>query len=172
MSVFLGVTNENFDENFLPSARSLAISKTVFKKIEGLPKDLNGTAEDTKFNLNIIKNGYTIYRKKDAFVFWPMPNSISYFSKKIFNYALGDAKSKIWWHPVKKFQTHNIKILTIFLRYIFFVSLIFVDIRLFLVFLLLYSCFSFNKAGLWGIPLQFVSDFSVMLGFLYGLIRK
>lgn len=172
MSTFLGVVPEKFDDKFLPSARSLAILKTVFKKIGGFPKDLNGTAEDTKFNLNIIENRYVIARNKEAVVFWIMPKSIFDFSRKIFNYALGDVKSKIWWHPIKKFNTHNIKALSVFLRYLFFVSMFFIDTRLFLVFILLYSGLSFSKAGLWGMPLQFVSDFSIMLGFLYGLITK
>ena len=83
-------------------------------------KKMGDTAEDTVFNINLIKAGAKFVVAKDAFVDWQMPRKISDFGFKIYRYAKGDAISAIWWHPVKKWQTHNLKILTIFVRYILF----------------------------------------------------
>jgi cellulose synthase/poly-beta-1,6-N-acetylglucosamine synthase-like glycosyltransferase len=162
-SVFLGVKERDMDSDFMPSARSMAFTKNIWKKARGFPESLNDTAEDTLFNLNLVRLNAKFKVAKDAIVDWQMPETILEFAKKIRNYAKGDAKSGIWWHPIKKWKTHNIKILTIYLRYILF--LIFPWLIIF------YLIFAFNKAGLWGIILQVISDFSVMLGFVSGILK-
>ena len=163
MRFYLGVSPRKFDKNFMPSARSMAFTKTIWKKAGGFPEKLDNTAEDTLFNVNLIKAGAKFVVAKDAIVDWQMPDSIKNFYLKIKNYAQGDAESGIWWHPVKKWQTHNIKILTIFLRYILFV--------LFPWLILIYIIYSYYKAGLWGIILQFTSDFAGIIGFSHGILQ-
>ena len=147
----------------MPSARSMAFTKTIWKKAGGFPEKLDNTAEDTVFNINLVKAGAKFVVCKDAIVDWQMPDSIFNFYLKIFNYARGDAQSGIWWHPVKKWQTHNIKIMTIFLRYILFLYFPWL--------ILIYILFSFFKAGLWGIVLQFVSDIAGIIGFTHGILQ-
>ncbi len=161
--MFLGVSTKDMDSDFMPSARSMAFTKTIWKKAGGFPEKLDNTAEDTLFNVNLIKAGAKFVVAKDAIVDWQMPDSIKNFYLKIKNYAQGDAESGIWWHPVKKWQTHNIKILTIFLRYILFV--------LFPWLILIYIIYSYYKAGLWGIILQFTSDFAGIIGFSHGILQ-
>lgn len=118
LSVFIGITPEKFDDHFLASARSLAFRKSLWQKVGGFPEGIKDTAEDTLFNYNIIKTGARIVRVKDAIVYWQLPLTFIEAYKKMYLYAKGDAKSGIWWHPVKKFSTHNIKISFIYLRYI------------------------------------------------------
>lgn len=167
MTIFLGTQNPNSE--FLPSARSMAFTKTIWKKAGGFPKKMGNTAEDTLFNINLIKAGAKFKTVKNAIVDWQMPKTIydfgynNSFALKIYGYAKGDAESGIWWHPVKKIQTHNIKILTIFLRYILFV--------LFPWLILIYIIYSYYKAGLWGIILQFTSDFAGIIGFTHGILQ-
>lgn len=172
-SIFLGVKQQDIKEDFMPSARSMAFTKSIWKKAGGFPESLNDTAEDTVFNLNLIKVGAKFTVAKNAVVDWYIPNSIYDFAKKIYKYAKGDVESGIWWHPVKKIKTHNIKTLTIFLRYLLFifVSINFGNIYL-LILIGLYAFWAYNKAGVWGIVMQFVSDFSVMIGFIMGLLGK
>lgn len=162
-SVFLGVKQEDINSDFLPSARSMAFTKSIWKKAGGFPENLDGTAEDTVFNIKFLNAGVKFVVAKKAIVDWHMPSSIREFSLKIFNYARGDAQSGIWWHPVKKWRTHNLKILTIFLRYILFVLYPWLTF--------LYIIFAFYKAGVYGILLQFISDFGCIIGFSHGLLQ-
>ncbi len=171
-SVFLGVSEKNIDSDFLPSARSMAFTKTIWKKAGGFPENLNDTAEDTIFNLNLLKAGAKFVVAKNAVVDWYMPENIFLFMKKVKNYAKGDAQSGIWWHPVKKWQTHNIKVLTIFVRYML---LVFVFVNLGYGYLGgivgIYMLYAYRKAKLWGVALQIVSDFACMTGFLSGVLQ-
>lgn len=170
-SVFLGVKQGNMNGDFMPSARSMAFTKSMWKKAGGFPEDLKDTAEDTVFNLNLLKAGAKFVTAKTAVVDWEMPESISKFYLKIKNYAHGDAQSGIWWHPVKKWQTHNIKVLSIILRYLVLVISYFASQPLFWLLAICYLLFAFKKAGLWGILLQLTSDFACIIGFSHGILQ-
>ncbi len=106
-----------------------------------------------------------------------MPETISNFQFKIYNYAKGDAESKIWIFPGKGLASHNIKALLVLVRYLLGLSLLvfgFVYSPLWLycfIAILLYGFWAYRKAGLWGIILQFTSDFAVMAGFVSGLLK-
>ena len=171
-SIFLGVNQDNMDNDFMPSARSMALTKSVWKKAGGYPENLDDTAEDTVFNLNLLKAGAKFVTAKNAVVDWEMPNSIYDFGFKIYGYAKGDAKSGIWWHPVKKWRTHNLKVLTIFLRYLLFLFVLLEFGYLYLfVAIGIYFFWAYSKAGLWGILLQLTSDFACIIGFSHGILQ-
>ena len=186
-SVFLGIHPEDFNINFLPSTRSIAFRRRAWEKIGGFPEKLIDTAEDTVFNYRAIKEGLSFARVKNARVEWKMPTDFSEGIRKIFYYAKGDAKSGIWFYPLKGLVSHNIKALSIFIRYLigfFLLVLGFTKPMMLLVlFLLLILCsfWSFRKvyikvgdlrAGLWGVVVQFASDFAVMSGFLSGVLGR
>ena len=187
LSVFLGVNPSKFDYNFVASARSLAFTKGLWEKVGGFPECLKGTAEDTLFNYKIIKLGARIARVKNAVVYWKLPQTYGEAVNKMYLYAKGDALSGIWWHPLKGFSTHNLKILFIYFRYLTFFVLSF--LTLFYQFLELplvlgivfYIFWSVKKvyvatrsliAGFFGVILQLSSDMAVMAGFLAGMISK
>lgn len=187
LSFFLGVLPSQFDVNFLPSTRSVAIKKELWLKVGGFPEKLTDTAEDTVFNYKVVQSGANIARVKNAVVEWEMPGSLREAFSKMFLYARGDAKSKIWWHPTKKLSSHNIKILFVFGRYaigLVGIILAFKYSLLWLVLtmgLFLYIFWSFRKVyvkfenykvSTWGIILQFTSDFAVMTGFLTGIFAR
>jgi cellulose synthase/poly-beta-1,6-N-acetylglucosamine synthase-like glycosyltransferase len=176
-SIFLGVKSSDMSDGFMPSARSMAFTKTIWKKAGGFPEKLGNTAEDTLFNVELLKVGAKFVTAKKAIVDWYLPNNIRDFALKIYGYAKGDAESNIWWHPVKKWRTHNLKIMTVFARYVVGL-LLFALIFQYTVFTLylyilisLYLLFAFIKARIWGIVLQFISDFAVMAGFLRGILK-
>jgi glycosyltransferase involved in cell wall biosynthesis len=187
LSFFLGVLPSQFDVNFLPSTRSVAIKKELWLKVGGFPEKLTDTAEDTMFNCKVVQSGANIARVKNAIVEWGMPRTLREAFNKMFYYAKGDAKSKIWWHPTKKLSSHNIRILFVLGRYVvglIIVILAFMNPLLWLVLVLglsLYVFWSFRKVyiefgdykvGMWGVILQFTSDFAVMAGFLTGIFAK
>lgn len=188
MSVFLGTAPHNFDVSFLPSTRSIAFRKSVWQGIGGFPESAVGAAEDTVFNYNLLKSGVKLARVKNAIVEWGMPGDIKEFFWKIFNYAKGDAKSKIWLFPGKSLTSHNIKALSIVLRYLFaiilFIYCLTVNAPLLLVWFLgflVYLFWAFRKVliekgkvevAIWGPVLQIVCDCGVMGGFLSGLLKR
>ena len=184
MRFYLGVSPRKFDKNFMPSARSMAFTKTIWKKAGGFPEKLSGAAEDTLFNVNLIKAGAKFVTAKNAVVEWGMPTTIFNFFVKdgffflIFNYAVGDGQAGIWWHPVKRFQSHNIKILSIYPRYIIGLLLLVLSFKfsvfalLLYILITLYLLYSYKKAGIYGPILQLVSDIAVMTGFIRGIMWK
>ncbi len=184
LSVYLGIPPHKFDDNFLASARSLAFTKDLWKKVGGFPEDIKDTAEDTIFNYRICRSGAKIIRVKDAIVYWELPYNLLDGLFRIYRYARGDAQSNIWWHPVKKLNTHNIKISLIYLRYFFGLSLLLLSAKvpdfsyIFLLCFVFYLFWAFKKvylashdwkAGVYGIVLQTSSDVAVMLGFFRGI---
>jgi len=186
-SIFLGVSPDNFDVSFWPSARSMAFRKKVWEEIGGFPDEERNSAEDTYFNYSALKLGMKYARVKNAIVEWGMPDTISDFQSKIYNYAKWDIKTKVWNFPGKGIMSHNIKALSIFLRYIFLLSLLVFSFTApylfayFLIFLFAYFIWSFRKVflqfrevkiALWGPVLQVTSDFGVMSGFLAGILGR
>ncbi len=186
-SVFLGTRPKDFDISFLPSTRSIAFTKQIWEKIGGFPEGVIGAAEDTVFNYKLIKNGAKISRMKNAVVEWGMPGSIKDFRSKIYEYAKGDAKSKIWIFPGKSFASHNIKVLFVLLRYVLGFSLLVLSFKFpfllayLLFFFFFYLIYAFRKiylefrdyrVAIWGPILQIVSDLSVMGGFVSGILNR
>ena len=187
ISVFLGKTPSQFGVNFLPSTRSIAFRKEAWEKIGGFPeKDIN-TAEDTDFNYKAIKMGMKYSRVKSAIVEWGMPSSIKAGLKKLHDYAEWDARYGIWWHPAQRLASHNIRVLSIFGRYLTGLLVLYLTIttRLSPIWLILgifaYSFWAFRKVyveygnwqvGIWGIILQYASDFAVMTGFIGGIAGR
>lgn len=176
---FGGVLPSQFDAGFLPSTRSVAFRKNVWEDVGGFPEEQAGAAEDTVFNFKLLKQHKKISRVKDAVVEWGMPTSINDFQLAIYNYAKGDAQSKIWLFPGKGLASHNIKAIFVFLRYglglflLFYALLSSPPVSLYLsILIFLYALYAYRKAGLWGVILQVTSDIAVMLGFISGLLLK
>lgn len=185
-AAFHGVTKNKYkSKTFMPSARSLAIRKSTFLKIGGFNEQLYRAGEDTLLNYNLVKNNIPIVRAQKAIVYWKAPDTITRFMKKSYYYALGDAQTGIWWDPVKKFRTHNIKILSLYSRYSLFITLLLLSflssvfVPAFIATIFLYFMWSIWKMrdDIHGktrllIPfMQVCSDMSVIFGFAKGLLR-
>ena len=171
-SVFLGTLQKDINDDFMPSARSMALTKSVWKKAGGFPEELENTAEDTVFDVRLLNVGAKFTVVKDAVVDWSLPENLFGFIKSIYNYAKGDAESGIWWHPTKRLKTHNLKILTIFARYLaFFLIYSIFDYRILGLVLVVYMLFANSKAKYWGIILQFTSDIAGIIGFSHGILQ-
>ncbi len=185
LSTFIGVTPDKFDDRYLASARSLAFKKSLWENVGGFPENIKDTAEDTLFNFNIIKTGARIVRVKDAIVYWQLPESLTEGFKKMYLYARGDARSGIWWHPVKGLSTHNLKVMFVYFRYFVALNLILfwsiyrvlelpillgIIFYMFWAFRKVYMRTGSLKAGLCGVLVQFASDIAVMTGFISGLL--
>lgn len=122
---YVGVTPVSYNSKiFLPSARSIAFTKTAWKKVSGFRENLSGAGEDTAFAHDLLKKHIPITRVKSAVVDWEVPKTVKEFFNKIANYARGDVQTKIWHYPSISKTSHNIKILSVFVRYLAFLLLI------------------------------------------------
>lgn len=164
--------------NFLPSSRSMAIRKSIFKKAGEFPKNfpLN---EDYVFAHSLKRRGYKFYFTKKAIAFWkPRENLLKAF-KMFYYFALGDALSDIF-RP---------KVILVFLRYLVGIWLTIISyylspafmIRLISYILSIYIAWSIIKnyryikksqAFIFLPLLQFTSDIAVMIGTSVGFVKS
>jgi glycosyltransferase involved in cell wall biosynthesis len=187
MGVFFGVMPRNFDIHFLPSTRSMAFRKSAWEEVGGFPESRENSAEDTDFNYKAVKLGLKYARVKNAIVEWGMPESLTDFFYKIQSYAKWDVQYGIWWHPSQGLASHNIKALSVLLRYLVAISLLFLSLKfvylfpILIVLSLIYLIWSFRKVqvafgdskiGIYGPVLQITADFAVMSGFIKGIIGR
>lgn len=188
LSVYLGIPPKRFDENkFLPSARSMAFKKSLWERIGGFNEKLERAGEDTLFNYQAIKIGAKFVRVKDALVDWEVPNSLWVGIKKFYVYAKGDVQAGIWWHPTQRVSTHNLKIASIFIRYLIGAILIVLSIDynwlLYIVFFgfffyLFWSVWKMRdvatdyRTRLWLPIVQITSDIAVISGTTLGLLKS
>jgi len=84
----------NWDE-FLPSARSIAIKKSLWLRVGGFPEYLTLTGEDTLFDINYRKaSGMWIFNRK-SIIYWNPPRTEDEAHKLAFHYGKGDGESGI-----------------------------------------------------------------------------
>lgn len=164
--------------NFLPSSRSMAFRKLIWKKVGGFPKDYSSN-EDYVFAKRLKKNNARIYFKKNAIVFWLPRRNIFQTFVMFFRFALGDAQAGIL-RP---------KVLILLARYIFgawiliyslYFSLYFM-LQLIFYILLIYIIWSIwknykyvkDKAALFYLPLiQFTADIAIIFGTILGFFKS
>lgn len=187
MRLYLGVHPKRFNPfTFLPSARSVAFKKEVWEKVGRYDEKLEKGGEDTKFFVSCVKNQIRITRVGDARVIWEETKhfTLKDFFFKIFNYAKGDAQTKIWIYPIAGVMSHNIKILFVFIRYLLGLGLLIISftnppffyfvLGLFVLYIF-WSVWKFRdisnscRVRVWIPIIQIVSDMAVMLGFSYEL---
>ncbi len=188
LSVFLGIPRERFDQNkFLPSARSIAFKKTLWKKIGGFNEKLERAGEDTQFNYEALKLGAKFVRVKDALVDWEVPKNLWEGLRKFYIYAKGDVQAGIWWHPTQRISTHNLKIFSVFVRYAVGIMLFALAFKyeilgfILALFILAYFVYPIWKmrdvvtdfrARLWLPIMQIGSDIAVVAGTSRGLLKS
>jgi len=105
--------NKNVNEkNFVPTTRSLLIEKNLWQSLGGLNEKLE-LSEDYQLILKIKKEKIEMAFAKKAVVYWYPPNDFKSFLKKISAFAKSDIEAGII-RP---------KVLSIFMRYLFFLIL-------------------------------------------------
>ncbi len=187
LSCYLGILPQKLNPaNFLPSARSIAFKKEIWQKVGGFSEKLEMAGEDTLFNYQAKKLGAKFVTVPEAVVDWELPKGWSEAMKKFYIYAKGDGQASIWWHPSQRLSTHNLKISSVYARYLVFLLLFILGFYLkSLWFFLLITFFAYlvwavNKnykfvsrtKALFYLPvIQIISDFCVMAGFLKGALK-
>ena len=90
-------------KTFLPSGRSVAMTKAIFTKVGGYPESLKRAGEDSLFDYNVKAAGAQLAFVPEAFVTWVAPQTWRQSFWTIFNYARGDAEggTLFWRHYVQ-----------------------------------------------------------------------
>lgn len=162
---------------FLPASRSMAFRKSVWEKAKGfdVKYSLN---EDYVFAKKLQKMETTIVFNSDAIVYWIPRSTFADAYTMFYRFAQGDSQARIF-RP---------KVLSIFLRYGIFLSILLLatitDSKVFLLqFIILmgfyigwsiqknYKYVEDPKAIAYLPLLQFTSDFAVMSGTIRGVFR-
>src|SRR6185369_5555773 len=99
-------------DDFLPATRSVAFTKSVWKKVGGFDEKLSHN-EDYVFANRLKDNGAKIVFAKDAIVYWLPRNTFKEAFIMMFRFAFGDAES----------QMSRDKVILVFARYLFYVYL-------------------------------------------------
>lgn len=82
-------------KNFLPSARSSAFTREIWRTIGGFPEWLSLTGEDTYFALEMKKYASRWAFVPEAFAEWQAPKTSLAYWKKIYNWCVGDGESGV-----------------------------------------------------------------------------
>ena len=95
---FTCVRDWNFNvDTYLPSSRSLALTKKIWKKAGKYPEQL-ARCEDLVFAENVKRVSKHWVVKKEAQVIWHQPKNLSELSDKVYGYANGDLDAKYERH--------------------------------------------------------------------------
>jgi len=93
LSTAIGLTMvfviEEVGLDFVPSARSMAFHKTLWKGVGGFPEDVQ-FAEDTAFDEALIAAGYHPVFTPDAVVEWRPPSGLISQARTMFSWGRGD----------------------------------------------------------------------------------
>lgn len=175
---YVVVMEDKIRGEFLPATRSMAFRKSIWRRIGGFDESLSHN-EDYAFAFKIKKSGFVIRFKKDAIVYWSPRKNIKEAFIMFFRFAYGDIQANIL----------RDKVIFIFLRYIFALYLIILNLimksyplvaftALLFLFYILWSIYKNYKyinsyeAFLYLPLLQFASDIAVLAGTSMGLIEK
>lgn len=82
---------------FLPSARSVAMTRDVFERAGGYPEHLTDAGEDSLFDIRLKKVATKLAFVPTARVRWKAPGSYLGMFRMITRYARGDAEGEMFW---------------------------------------------------------------------------
>lgn len=95
------VLEEALEGGFLPSARSMAFTKSAFSKAGGFPEDLE-VSEDTAFDEAMERAGFTFVFRPDAIVDWVPPHGFRQQAKVLWTWSRSDGVAGIRSYGYKR----------------------------------------------------------------------
>ncbi len=164
LAPFVVVMPDKLDKKtFLPSSRSIAFRRSAWEKAGQYPEHLR-YCDDLVFAKN-LKQKTKLIVKPQAIVYWYQADNLIQFFKQIKNYASGDVQAK--------YQPHLKKILTTFGRYLIFISLPIIFPFYLLWPIIKHFRYVNHPLAIIYLPiLQITADIGIMLGSLYGLLKR
>lgn len=179
LSAYTCAMEDKLDKNiFLPSSRSIAFKKMVWKKIGGYREDLD-TCEDLVFAKQLKKRGFCFSLAKEAVVYWPQRKNLIEAYLQFYNYAKGDGMARYFRPQTPLLFVRYILGGILFITFLIFRSHFILNIVQ--ISLLAYIFWAISKnykyvkslQAIFYLPLiQFTSDIAVMMGTVSGLLTQ
>ncbi len=166
-------------DKFMPTTRSVLLTKSAWKQLNGFREDLT-VSEDFDFFLRAKQDNLKFAFAREALVGWLPRRSLSEFANMIFKFAQGDTYAGIIRNRVKLLFARYAIALAFLLYLIFIYQAAFGKILLVYGFgLLTYLIWAISKnfryarQGWYWLPvLQLTADVCVMAGSLVGWLRR
>lgn len=166
-------------KNFIPTTRSVLLTKQTWEKLGGFNEKLS-LNEDFEFFYKAKQQNLKFAFTKDALVGWLPRRNLVEFSKMIFRFAQGDVQAGIIRSKVQLLFGRYILVILAVLFLIFFTQISFLRLVLILSFWLgIYLLWAIQKnlqyapQGWYWLPvLQITADLVVMAGSLKGVMGK
>lgn len=160
---YLGKYPYEMKTGFLPSARSMIVTKQAWENVGGFPEQLT-TCEDLTFAAKLATK-YTIHLAPDAVVSWKVPKNLEEFFDRVASYSQGDVIA--WYQP------HVRKILFTYIRWIILVLIPFL-LPIYMILKVFYFRVRTGRfMSMWRvIVVSIVGDFGVMWGAIRALILR
>ena len=103
--IMLGPQLDELDpQHFMPSSRSLALTKTAWENAGGNPEWLTITGEDTLFDLELKRCCSNWAFVPQAIVEWQGPQTVPDYWRKVYFWSMGDGESGVdvdrYWHSL------------------------------------------------------------------------
>ncbi|OGM33241.1 hypothetical protein A2803_00115 [Candidatus Woesebacteria bacterium RIFCSPHIGHO2_01_FULL_44_21] len=186
VSPFIGVTSKMLDpRSYMPTGRSMAIRKKIWKDLHGYSEDLQWSGEDNLFNYKLLQKGIRIERVPEALVYWHAPKTFGESARKIFSYTAGISQTGTWRHPCESLATVNTNIPAVYLKWA--LGMLCFGLSFYSLFFLYITTLGFTVyvfGSLWGkreevtdqmalmlVPVvQIITDLSVIAGFASGFV--
>ncbi len=178
LSTYTCVMEENVTDSFLPSSRSVAFKKIVWRKEKGYPEDLD-TCEDLFFARKLKRKGYKFFVNKKAVVYWPQRKNLFQAFHQFFSYAKGDGMALYvrWQTPLL-----YLRVIASVILFLMFLNTRSIVVLLMIVMLFfLYVVWSIiknyryvkNRMAIFYLPLlQITSDVAVFFGMTFGFFGR
>jgi len=125
---------------FIPSSRSIAFQKEVWKAVDSYPEWLSLAGDDLVFGMKLKAKGFIWKIVDKPYVYWLRYNSFSGYNKESFRYGLGDGEAGV------NIRNSIVLFLESSLRLMFLVSIVFLVFGfIWSILFLLLSCFGFRS---------------------------
>ena len=166
-------------KTFMPTTRSVLITKTAWQKLEGFNTALSKN-EDYDFFYRARLHNIPIAFAKEALVGWIPRHNWAQFIKMIYNFAQGDLEAGIIRPKVKLLFGRYFLVILAIAWLVFFRGMSFTNLLPALLFWLgvyllwaIYKNVRYAPQGWYYLPMmQLVADFAVMAGSVVGLINR
>lgn len=104
-----------FEKNWLPSSRSVAFKKEVWRQVGGYPEWIP-LCEDVIFDLKIFKARVGIEYVREALVFWRPRTTLKKYFKQLFGYTRSDGQGKLWFkRQIIRYVFYSVNIILLYL---------------------------------------------------------
>jgi glycosyltransferase involved in cell wall biosynthesis len=84
-----------FGPHFIPSNRSIAYRRDVWRRLGGYPEDLSFWADDTVFGLQILRAKMIVTSAPEAICYWQRHTFLRDYRREAYNYGRGNGEANI-----------------------------------------------------------------------------